>query len=95
MIVQINQNINFPFLILLISLLLWKNILGTKYIAISKLLHIHLPGGVTHVVSLENKLSSSEDMLVIHILFLDSTYMNDVWSFNTLTMDWNEIETTG
>lgn len=26
---------------------------------------------------------------------LDSTYMNDIWSFNTITMEWNEIQTTG
>lgn len=21
----------------------------------------------------------------------DSTYMNDIWSFNTITMEWNEV----
>ena len=26
---------------------------------------------------------------------LESVYMNDVWSFNTTTMEWTEIKTTG
>lgn len=26
---------------------------------------------------------------------LESVYMNDVWSFNTSTMEWVEIKTTG
>ena len=26
---------------------------------------------------------------------LDSSYMNDLWSFNTITMEWTEIVTTG
>lgn len=26
---------------------------------------------------------------------IDSSYMNDVWAFNTITMEWVEIETTG
>lgn len=25
----------------------------------------------------------------------DSIYMNDLWAFNTKTMQWNEIKTTG
>lgn len=25
----------------------------------------------------------------------DSTYMNDLWSFNSITMEWKEVETIG
>lgn len=25
----------------------------------------------------------------------DSTYMNDLWSFNTITMEWKEVDTLG
>lgn len=30
-----------------------------------------------------------------NFLHLESVYMNDVWSFNTTTMEWTEIKTTG
>ena len=34
----------------------------------------------------------------MHVPIIDnqeSIYMNDVWSFNTTTMEWTEIKTTG
>jgi hypothetical protein len=34
-------------------------------------------------------------MLVMPFLISDSTYMNDIWTFNTLSMDWAEVETHG
>lgn len=34
-------------------------------------------------------------MLVFFSLYLDSVYMNDVWVYNTYSMQWIEIKTFG
>lgn len=34
-------------------------------------------------------------MQVIAFINIDTQYMNDIWEFNTLTMEWIEHKTTG
>jgi hypothetical protein len=36
-----------------------------------------------------------EAMLVSHVLCVDSVYMNDVWVYQTYSMQWSEVRTFG
>ena len=53
------------------------------------------PGGDTPSPPLQTPSSFSQGMQVIPIIYTDAQYMNDLWEFNTLTLEWIQHQTCG
>ena len=67
----------------------WKSIPGIGSIYIYTPPYNLYRDGDILAVSLMKKLFFLEAMQVTLSIISESIYMNDVWSFNTITMEWN------